>query len=201
MDTIPPTLTLCTDDVFVDDLLEKGGLDDVVRRLIGYGLDPVAALRAASFNAANRLGRPDLGLIAPGKRADIVLFDSLESLEAELTIANGEVVARNGDLAISNKAHPIPATLKQTMQPAVWTSTHFRVEADGENATVAVIEKPRFTEWGKRELSVSHGYVTVADDLTIMAIINRFNPDSTPKVAYLGPVSYTHLTLPTICSV
>ncbi len=183
---IPPTLTLCTDDVFVDDLLEKGGLDDVVRRLIGYGLDPVATLRAATFNAANRLGRPDLGLIAPGKRADITLFHDLQSLEARLTIANGEVVARDGMLSITNTAYAIPAALEQTMRTAHWSADQFRVAANGTTATVALIEKPRFTQWGKRELPVSNGFVTVADDLVVMAMINRFKPGAIPKIAYLG---------------
>ena len=186
LEFIPPTLTLCTDDVFVDDLLEKGGLDDVIRRLIGYGLAPTAALRAATFNAATRLGRPDLGLIAPGKRADINLFNDLERLNTSLTIANGDIVARNGKLSTGNTAFAIPAVLEQTMRTAHWTADHFRVPASGTTATVAVIEKPRFTQWGKRELPVSKGCVTVADDLVVMAMINRFIPDASPKIAYLG---------------
>ncbi len=183
---VPPTLTLCTDDVFVDDLLAKGGLDDVVRRLIGYGLDPVAALRAATFNAANRLGRPDLGLIAPGKRADVVLFNDLTSLKASLTIINGEEVARDGAQTFTEATVAIPQALKESTQAAQWTADQFRVPADGQRATVAVIEKPRFTQWGKRELAVANGYVSVPDDLVIMSIINRFKPDSEPRIAYLG---------------
>ncbi len=74
---LPQTLTLCTDDVFPDDLLKAGGLDDVLRRLIRYGLSPDWALRAATLNAAMRLKRDDLGLIAAGRRADIAIFDDL----------------------------------------------------------------------------------------------------------------------------
>lgn len=75
---LPQTVTLCTDDVFPDDLDTAGGLDDVVRRLAGYGLAPLRALRAATLNAATRLGRSDLGLVAAGRRADLVLFDDLD---------------------------------------------------------------------------------------------------------------------------
>ena len=189
---IPPTVTLCTDDVFVDDLLQNGGLDDVVRRLIRYGLEPVAALRCATFNAAVRLGRTDLGLIASGKRADLVLFDDLHSLNARLTIINGQCVARDGSLSVTDKAIEIPAQIKQTIAAGNWRADQFNVPADGNTATIAVIEKPRFTQWGKREVSIENGFVAVPDDLTIMAIINRFEANATPKIAYLGEWGQWH---------
>jgi adenine deaminase len=183
---IPPTLTLCTDDVFVDDLLEKGGLDDVVRRLVGYGLDPIGALRAATFNAATQLKRPDLGLIAPGRRADIVLFDDLQTLNAKLTIANGRCVAKEGKLITPERVVEIPSTLLNTTRTTLYVAEQFQVKADGPEATVAVIEKPRFTQWGKRKISVDNGLIAVPDDIVIMAIINRYTPNSLPKIAYLG---------------
>ena len=183
---VPPSLTLCTDDVFVDELLKQGGLDDVVRRLIRYGLDPVASLRAATYNAANRLHRPDLGLIAPGKRADIVLFGDLISLDALITIANGRCLAREGKLVVKQSPVTIPTSMKNTMRKGKWTKEHFRVAATGTKASVAIIEKPRFTQWGKRTVAVEEGCVVVPEDVTLMAIINRFTPDVSPKVAYLG---------------
>ncbi len=183
---MPQTLTLCTDDVFVDDLLHKGGLDDVVRRLVGYGLDPVQALQAATFNAANRLRRPDLGLVAAGKRADLVLFDSLQQFNAKATIANGTCVARDGRLLDTPAVVPMHPALTNTTLRGNWQASDFRVAAAGSTATVSVIEKPRFTEWGKRELAVSDGIVQAPDDLLRMAIINRFKADSLPRIAYLG---------------
>ncbi len=64
-----------------DELVQDGGgLDDVMRRLVRYGMKPEWALRAATFNAAQRLKRSDLGLIAAGRRADIVLFEDLDRL-------------------------------------------------------------------------------------------------------------------------
>ncbi|WP_236637923.1 amidohydrolase family protein [Mangrovicoccus ximenensis] len=68
---LPQTVTLCTDDIFPDDLLERGALDRVIRVLISCGLPPLWAYRAATLNAASRIGRPDLGLVAPGRRADL----------------------------------------------------------------------------------------------------------------------------------
>ncbi|EJZ17003.1 amidohydrolase family protein, partial [Rhizobium sp. Pop5] len=93
---LPPTVTLCTDDVFPDELFESGGLDDVIKRLVRYGMKPEWALSAATFNAAQRLKRSDLGLVAAGRRADLVLFDDVTEFRARLVISSGRIVARNG---------------------------------------------------------------------------------------------------------
>jgi len=95
---MPQTVTLCTDDVFPDELYFDGGLDDVVRRLVRDGLKPEWALRAATLNAAMRLGRNDLGLIAAGRRADIVLFEDLQAFKAKQVIASGKIVAEAGKI-------------------------------------------------------------------------------------------------------
>ena len=50
-DHLPQSVTLCTDDVFPDDLHAKGGVDDVVRRLVRYGLKAEWALEAAPLSA------------------------------------------------------------------------------------------------------------------------------------------------------
>ena len=63
---MPQTVTLCTDDVFPDDLHVRGGLDRVVRLLMSHGLPPAWVYRAATLNAATRIGRGDLGLDCTG---------------------------------------------------------------------------------------------------------------------------------------
>lgn len=73
-------VTVCTDDVPPDMLLEKGGIVALLNMLIEQGLPATDVLRMATLNAAIRLQRNDLGLIAAGRIADLVVFDSLESL-------------------------------------------------------------------------------------------------------------------------
>lgn len=186
LDELPPTLCLCTDDVFADDLERAGGLDDMVRRLVSHGMNPVWAIRAATFNAARRLNRPDLGMIAVGKRADLVLCRALADFHASMVIVNGHPLARDGQLSSLPADVPVPEKLESTMQLRDFTADDFRLPATGSKVRVATIEKPRFTEWGECEARVEDGFVTCPADRIIMSIVNRYRPGCDPKLAFLG---------------
>ncbi|MEY4695787.1 MAG: adenine deaminase, partial [Pseudomonadota bacterium] len=89
-----PYLCLCTDDRNPLDIAEHGHLDHMIRTAIALGCPPLAVYRAASLSAAEAFGLKDRGLIAPGKRADIAVIDSLEGCHAALVLAGGvEVTA------------------------------------------------------------------------------------------------------------
>lgn len=92
----PANLCLVTDDVAPDYLEAHGHLDHVLRRAIALGMPPMQALQAATINPARRLRLYDRGAIAPGKRADLLLVDSLEEFQVSTTISGGRVVARDG---------------------------------------------------------------------------------------------------------
>lgn len=188
---LPQTVTLCTDDVFVDDLTDAGGLNDVVRRLVGYGLDPLWAMQAATLNAASRLGRSDLGLVAPGKRADLVLFEDFNHFSAQSVFIDGLRVADNGVMRRQQKPLPVPQVMRNTAKMNHHSADDFRVPSGdrsvgGKTVSVATIEKPRFTEWGRRQASTENGFIVCPDDTILMAIINRFGAYTKPRIAYLG---------------
>ncbi len=84
-----PYLCFCTDDRNPLDIAEYGHLDYVIRTAIALGAPPLAVYRAASLSAAQAFGLKDRGLIAPGKRADIVVIDSLERCQASRVFAGG----------------------------------------------------------------------------------------------------------------
>ncbi len=182
---LPQTITLCTDDVFPDDLEAGGGLDDVVRRLVRYGLDPIWALRAATINAAQRLGRADLGLLAAGRRADIAVFDDLTDFRAATVIANGRVVAESGRLQVRPQSHS-PDKLQASVKVGPLTAMDFQVKAEGERVRLATIDRPRFTRWGETEAIVRDGGVVPPEGTTMIAVAHRHGlADDRPRVGFL----------------
>ena len=182
---LPQTVTLCTDDVFPDDLVRDGGLDDVVRRLVRYGMKPEWALQAATLNGARRLGREDLGLIAAGRRADIAIFDDLADLNATLVLANGAVVAKNGTM-LGKSAQTEAGDFLTSVRLQPLGADDFRVRSEGSRVRVATIDKPRFTQWGEAETDAVDGFVTPPEGATQIAVAHRHGlSDPAPRVGYL----------------
>lgn len=169
---LPPTLTLCTDDVFPDDLLKGGGLDDVVRRLVRYGLRPQWALQAATLNAAARLQRNDLGLIAAGRGADIVVFDDLAQFSARHVLVSGTPVSEQGRM-IAEIPEIDAAPLKGSMKLPLRSPEDFRVKSNGKRVRLATIDRPRFTRWGEIEADVVDGFVVPPDGTTMISVTHR----------------------------
>ncbi|KSV89082.1 adenine deaminase [Sinorhizobium sp. GL28] len=183
---LPQTVTLCTDDVFPDDLARAGGLDDVVRRLVRYGLPAEWALRAATLNGAVRLGRHDLGLVAPGRRADIVVFEDLSEFRARTVIVDGKVIAKSGDM-IEPLTDIDVAPLYGTMKIAPLAEADFRICAAGTKVRVATIDRPRFTQWAEAVAEVEGGFVVPPEGTTVIAVAHRHGrADSRPRVGLLS---------------
>lgn len=169
---VPQTLTVCTDDVFPDDLHRVGGMADVLRRLVGHGMGAVDALRSATLNAAMRLGRSDLGLIAPGRRADIVAFEDLTGFRAARVLASGRVVAEDG-VSLRPEGPPPALRFTDTMKLTPLTAQDFEIAASGDRVSVNTVKRPRFTEWGLASLPVHAGLVQVPADMLRMAVVHR----------------------------
>ena len=169
---LPSTVTLCTDDVFPDDLLNGGGLDDVVRRLVRYGLKPEWALRAATLNAAIRLGRNDLGLIAAGRRADIAVFEDLSNFTARQVLASGTPVAAKGKMLV-DLPQVDPAPLLDSVKLAKRTPDDFKVRSEGKAVKLATIDRPRFTQWGETEADIVDGFVVPPQGATMISVTHR----------------------------
>src|SRR3954471_24071583 len=81
---------IVTDDMHPGTLAGTGHLNHAVRAAIAAGLDPLLAIQLATVNAAEYLGRRhDLGSIAPGRCADILLVEDLRELRPHLVLADG----------------------------------------------------------------------------------------------------------------
>jgi adenine deaminase len=89
---------LSTDDRHPADLLDEGHIDYLIRLAVEEGLDPVTAIQMATLNAAEWFRLRDRGAIAPGKRADLVVFSDPQDFRAEMVFAGGQLVAQHGEL-------------------------------------------------------------------------------------------------------
>ena len=90
-------ISFCTDDVVASDILKRGHLDNMVRMAISMGIPPMAAIQMATINGAEAL-RIDhkVGLIAPGRSADIIFVNDLRDFRVHRVMTNGRLVAENG---------------------------------------------------------------------------------------------------------
>ena len=100
---------LCSDDRQPKTILESGHMDNHLRILVQAGIDPVIAVCMATLNCAECYGLSDRGALAPGKRADIVLFEDLESFRTRMVFIEGRKVAENGFYLLHYDRAPITA--------------------------------------------------------------------------------------------
>lgn len=98
---------LCSDDLQPKTILEMGHLDNLLRICVKNEVDPITAIQMATLNAAECFKLDDRGAIAPGLRADIVLFDNLEDFKVSKVFIEGEEVGRDGKYLAEIKKHSI----------------------------------------------------------------------------------------------
>jgi adenine deaminase len=127
-------LCLCTDDRHCQDLLDEGSIDYLIRVAIEEGIDPVTAFRMASMNASEYFRLTDRGAIAPGRRADLVVFSDLESPVMEMVFKEGALVARDGKLLEEGEADA-EAGFRSGLNIR-WDALDFRVPAGGRRLRV-----------------------------------------------------------------
>lgn len=96
--------SFCTDDRHPADLHEEGHIDHVVRRAIALGLDPVTAIAMGSCFTAQHYRQRDLGAVAPGFKADVIVFDDLRNPRPRMVFHHGRLVARDGEYLGSGHA-------------------------------------------------------------------------------------------------
>lgn len=167
-----PFLCLCTDDRNPLDIAEHGHLDYMIRTLIGLGCPPIAVYRAASLSAAEAFGLKDRGLIAPGKRADIAVIDTLEGCHAALVLAGG-IVADAASFAASS---PVAPVARQSVKAPRVTAGSFRTGGNrAETPVIGILPGKIITEHLTLEIAPVDGdkRPDPERDLIKIAVIER----------------------------
>lgn len=127
-------ICFCTDDRQPADLLDQGSIDYMIRVAIQQGVDPMDALRMGTLNTAQYFGLKDVGAIAPGYRADLIVFSDWAAPQAEMVFRGGELVARDGAIA-----HATTLGSSVDMRSSVnikWDGLDLSIPAEGETLRV-----------------------------------------------------------------
>jgi adenine deaminase len=163
---------LCTDDRNPLDIAEEGHLDFMVRSLIALGRPLHHVYRAASWSAANAFGLRDRGLVAPGRRADIVLVGDLAACSVETVVSAGRVVTNE----LFTTRRPVPAVGLGSIKVRAVTAEDFRVPGNSAELTVIGVASGRVVTDRKQAWVEGRNGERVADvtrDVAKVAVIER----------------------------
>jgi adenine deaminase len=172
---------LCTDDRHPSDLLDEGHMDHVLRLAIAEGLDPVTAIQMATLNIAEWFRLRDRGAIAPGKRADLVVFSDLHDFRAELVYAGGRLAAREGEPVGDWKVSEADGSAVRGSVNVRWEDVDFGIGAPDPTAdavevrVIGLVPDQIVTRHLTVEAPIREGQVVadVEHDLLKLAVIER----------------------------
>jgi adenine deaminase len=174
-------LVLSTDGVTPEDLLDKGFMEYVVQKAVDCGFDPICAVQMATLNVAEHFGLDkQVGGIAPGRFADMLIIPSPDRIEPEWVISNGRVIAKSGRTLVPPRGHQFaPASLASIRLKENLSAADFRIPAQGGRATVTarVIDMVTDLVTAEKalELPVANGEIRqeIAGDILKVAAVDR----------------------------
>ena len=162
-----------TDDRHPADLKEH--INGMVRRAVEAGVDPVKAIQIASLNTAEYFGLKNLGAIAPGYKADLLILPDLKTFKPDLVIKNGVVAAENGKL-IAELPENEALAVRNSVNVRWITPEDFRIEANGSKVTaLEVIPHQLITKSVVSEVKIEDGNAVsnIDNDTLKICVIER----------------------------
>lgn len=182
----PRYFILCTDDTHSETLVKEGHVNRAVKQAISQGVAPIQAIQMATLNTAEHFGLSrEIGLIAPGRYADILVVSDLPSLQIELVVAKGKVVCEQDELLVDRPAFRYPDWVTSSVHLGrELIPEDFRLPSGdgfggGEGKLTAnvigVIENQAPTRHLRLELPVQSGEVEVdlSRDIAKIALVER----------------------------
>ena len=186
----PRHFILCTDDAHSATLINDGHVDRVLRHAIQQGLPPMTAIQMATINTAEYFGvSQNMGMIAPGRSADLLLVPDLANFRPDVVIARGQVLAEAGRWQVELPLMQYPDWALQSVhltQPI--TVDDLRLESAANSTVVAnvigIIENQAPTRHLRLPVEVNHGQVhsDMSRDLAKVALVERHHSSGRVQV-------------------
>jgi adenine deaminase len=192
---------LCTDDSHAETLTQEGHMDRVLRHAISEGLNPMTAIQMMTINTAEHFGMSkEMGMIAPGRWADVVLVDDLMNFKADLVIAKGQVIAEKGEWQVKLPVVKYPKWVTNSIHlKRKLTAADFVLQtraADGvevEAHVIGVIENQAPTRHLQLKVKAEHGEVKadIKRDIAKIALVERHRATGKVVVGLVNGFGFT----------
>lgn len=164
-----------TDDLHPHDLRDKGHLNHLIDLATGEGVDPLLSIVMVTFSTALFFGLRDLGAVAPGYRADILILSSLSPVTVKTVIKNGRIIYDGGCFHAEFAKQPLTNHLSP-MNIKAYGPNSFVIRKKGEFIrTIGLIPDQIITKRYIRKAPLEDN-VVVADieqDLIKIAVVER----------------------------
>ena len=183
-------LMFCSDGLDPLDISEFGHIDHCIRESINLGLKPIDAVTMASKNNFDyyNMGK-DLGGIAPGKLADILVFDDLKSFKPNKVFVGGKLVVSNGQIVTPIKKQMISPWIKKTVKLKNFSKNDFAIKSKKKDVTANTIymQTEIITKLGSAELHAKDGHVSSSLDSDIwkVAAFDRIHGTGKHSIGFL----------------
>ena len=183
-------LMFCSDGLDPLDITKYGHIDHCINESIKLGLEPIDAISMASKNCFDyyNLGK-DLGGIAPGKLADIIIFKNLKSVKPTKVFVGGKLVVSNGSVVAPIKKKVIPSWIKNTVKLKKFSSKDFEIKSKKKSVTANTIlmQSEIITKLSSAELETSNGNVlsSIDKDVWKVAAFDRIHGTKNCTVGFL----------------
>ncbi|MSV33178.1 MAG: adenine deaminase [Nitrosarchaeum sp.] len=183
-------LMFCSDGLDPIDITKYGHIDHCVRESIKLGLKPIDAISMASKNCFDYYNMSkDLGGIAPGKLADILIFDDLKSIKPNKVFVGGKLVVSNGSIVTSIKKKTISPWIKKTVKLNKLSPKDFGIKSKKKSvlANTIFMQTEIITNIGSAELFTKEGNVLTSLDKDVwkVAAFDRIHGTNKHAIGFL----------------
>ena len=183
-------LMFCSDGLNPLDITKFGHIDHCIRESIKLGLKPIDAITMASKNNFDyyNMGK-DLGGIAPGKLADILIFNDLKSFKPSKVFVGGKLVVSNGSIVTSIKKKTISPWIKKTVKLKKFSENDFLIKSKKKDvlANTIFMQTEIITKIGSAELHSKNGHVSASLDSDVwkVAAFDRTHGTNRHSIGFL----------------